>query len=137
VLLPFTAHIIRCGRNENRVLRRIFGMKRDEVIGGWRKLHKEEFHNVYSAPSLIIMIKTKSMMGRTCSTHGEKTNSYTILVGNPQRRTPLVRHRRKWKDNAIIDLREIGWSGMGWVHLTQDGDHWRALVNTVMNLRVP
>jgi hypothetical protein len=97
----------------NRVLRRIFRPKRDEVIGGWRKLHKEEFDNLYSAPSLIRMIKSRNVMGRTCSTHGEKMNSYTILVGKSEGKKPLVRHRRRWKDNTKMDLREIGWSGMG------------------------
>jgi hypothetical protein len=58
-------------------------------------------------------------------------------VGTPEGKRPLVRHRRRRKDNAKMDLRETGWSGMGWIDLTQDGDHWRALVNMVMNLRVP
>jgi hypothetical protein len=68
---------------------------------------------------------------------GEKRNAYRILVGKPERRRPVGRPRRRWADNIKIDLRETGWDGVDWVDLAQDGDQWRALVNTVMNLRVP
>jgi hypothetical protein len=60
-----------------------------------------------------------------------------ILVGKPEGKRPLGTPRRMWEDNIKIDLREIGWSGMVWIRLAQDRDHWRALVNTVMNHRVP
>jgi hypothetical protein len=68
---------------------------------------------------------------------GEKRNAYRILVGKPEGRRPLGRHRHRWEDNIIMDLREIVWGGMDWIVLAQDRDQWRALVNTVMNLRVP
>jgi hypothetical protein len=68
---------------------------------------------------------------------GEKRNAYRILVGNPERKRPLGRLRRRWVDNIKIDLREIGWDGVNWIDLAQDRDQWRALVNTVMKLRVP
>jgi hypothetical protein len=68
---------------------------------------------------------------------GEKRNAYRILVGKPEGRRPLGRPRRRWVDNIKMDLGEIGWDGVEWVDLAQDRDHWRALVNTVMNLRVP
>jgi hypothetical protein len=58
-------------------------------------------------------------------------------VGNPEGKTPLGRTRRRWVDNIKMNLREIGWNGMGWIDLAQDRDQWRALVNAVMNLRVP
>jgi hypothetical protein len=90
---------------ENRVLR-IFGPKRNEETGGWRKLHNEELHNLYSSPSIIGMIKNDEM-GGACSTNGEKRNAYRILVGKPGRR-PLGRIRRRWVDNIKMDLREIG-----------------------------
>jgi hypothetical protein len=67
---------------------------------------------------------------------GEKRNAYRILVGKPEGRRPLGRPRRKWVDNIKMDLRGIGWGGMDWIDLAQDRDQWRALVNTVMNLRV-
>jgi hypothetical protein len=76
-------------------------------------------------------------MDRSCSTHGEKRNAYRILVGKPEVRRPLGRSRRRWVDNIKIDLREIGWDGRDWIELAQDKDRWRALVNTVMNFRVP
>jgi hypothetical protein len=68
---------------------------------------------------------------------GEKRNAYRILVGKPEGRRPLGRPRRRWVDNIKVDLREIGWDVMDWIDLVQDRDQWRALVNTVMNLRVP
>jgi hypothetical protein len=76
-------------------------------------------------------------MGRACSTNGEKRNAYRILVGNPEEKGPLGRPGHRWVDNIKIDLREIGWGGMDWIDLAQDRDQWRALVNTVMKLRVP
>jgi hypothetical protein len=68
---------------------------------------------------------------------GEKRNAYGILVRKPEGKRQLGRRRRRWVDNIKIDLREKGWGGMGWIDLAQDRDRWGALVNTVMNLRVP
>jgi hypothetical protein len=68
---------------------------------------------------------------------GEKRNAYRILVGKPEGKRPLGRPRRRWVDNIIMDLREIGWDGVDLIDLAQDRDQWRALVKTVMNLRVP
>jgi hypothetical protein len=76
-------------------------------------------------------------MGRACSTNGTKRNAYRILVGKPDGKSPLGRPRRRWVNNIKMGLRAIGWNGTEWVNLAQDGDRWRALVNTVMNLRVP
>jgi hypothetical protein len=67
----------------------------------------------------------------------ETRNAYRILVGKPEGKITLGRPRRRWVDNIKIDQREIGWDGMDSIDLAQDGDQWRALVNTVMNLRVP
>jgi hypothetical protein len=76
-------------------------------------------------------------MGRACSTNGEKRNAYRILVGNSEGKRPLGRQRRGGVDNIKMDFREIGWDGMDWIDLAQDRDQWRALLNAVMNLRVP
>jgi PAS domain-containing protein len=91
---------------ENRGLRRIFGLKRDEVTGDWRKLHNEELHNLYSSPNIIRMTKSRRMR------FGEKRNSYRILVGKPEGKIPLARPRCRWVDNIKIDLRETGWDSM-------------------------
>jgi hypothetical protein len=76
-------------------------------------------------------------MGGSCSTNGEKRNVYRILVGKPEGKRPLGRPRRGWEDNIRMDLREIGSGSMDWIDLAQDRSQWSALVNTVMNLRVP
>jgi hypothetical protein len=76
-------------------------------------------------------------MGRACSTNGEKRNACRILVGKPEVKRPLGRPRRRWVDNIKMDLREIGWDGVDWINLARDRDQWRALVNRVMNHRVP
>jgi hypothetical protein len=68
---------------------------------------------------------------------GEVRGTYNIFVGRPEGRRPLGRPRRRWEDNIKIDLREIGFGDMDWFHLAQDRDWWWALVNTVMNFRVP
>jgi hypothetical protein len=122
---------------ENRVLRRIFGPERDEVTG-WRKLHSEELHGLYSSPSIIRVIKARMMrwVGHVVCM-GEVRGAYNILVGRPEGRRPLGRPRCKWEDNIKMDLREIGYGDVDWIHLAQDRDRWRALLNMVMNLRVP
>jgi hypothetical protein len=95
---------------ENMVLRRIFGLKRDEVTGDWRKLHNEELHRLNSSPSIIRMIKSRRMRWAwACSTNRGERNK--ILVGKPEGKRPLGRPRCMWVDNIKMDLREIGWDG--------------------------
>jgi hypothetical protein len=120
-----------------RVLRRMFGPKRDEVTGGWRKLHNEELHNLYSSPSIIRVIKPRRIRwAEHVARMGKKLNAYRILVGAPEGKKPLGRPRSWWMNNVKMDLREMWWVGMDWIYLTQDRNKWRALLNTVMNLRV-
>jgi hypothetical protein len=76
-------------------------------------------------------------MGRARSARGKKRNAYRILVGKPEGKRPLGRPRRRWEDNAMMDLGEIGCDVMDWMDLAQDRGHWRAPVKTVMKLRVP
>jgi hypothetical protein len=122
---------------ENRVLRRIFGPKRDEVTGKWRKLHNEELHDLYSLPSIIRIMKSNWMRGAGhLSRMGERRNTYRLLVGKPEEKRPLGRPRRRQMD-IRMDVVEVGWSDVDWICLTQDRDRWRALVNSVLNLRVP
>jgi hypothetical protein len=88
----------------NSVLRRIFGPKRDEVIGGWRELHNEELHNLCCLPSIIIMIKSRIRWAGHVARRGEKRNASRILVGKPERKRPLGNPRHRWEDNIRIDL---------------------------------
>jgi hypothetical protein len=120
------------------MLRRIFGPKRDEVTGGWRKLHNEQLHNLYSPPSIIRMINSRRMRwAGHVARMGAKRKSCRLLVGMPEGKNPLGRPRRRWVNNIKMDLREIGWCGVDWFDLAQNRDQRRALVNTVMNFRVP
>jgi hypothetical protein len=123
---------------ENRVLRRIFQLKRDEVTEGWRKLHDEELYTSYSSLIIIRMIRSKGMgSDGYVARMGERRNAYRILMGKPEGRRSLGRPRCRWVDNIKMDLREIGWDGIDWIDLAQNRDQWRAFVNTVMNLQVP
>jgi hypothetical protein len=95
---------------ENRVLRRIFGPKKDEVTGEWRKLHSEELHNLYSSPDIITQIKSRRMRwARHVARREGKV--YRVSVGKPQGKRPLGRQRSRWEDGIRMDLGEIGWCG--------------------------
>jgi hypothetical protein len=123
-------------REEHR--RRIFGSKKDEVTGGWRKLHNEELRDLHSSPGIITIFKPMRMRwAGHVARMGEKRNAYRLLVGKPEGKRPLGRPRRRWVDNIKMALLEIGWGGVDWIGLAQDRDKWRALVNAVLNLRVP
>jgi hypothetical protein len=123
---------------EKRVLRRIFGPKRGEVSGDWRKFLNEELHNLYSSRSIIRMIKSRRMrLAWNVARMREKRNTDCILVGKPEGKRSLRRPRPRWVDNIKMDLGEIRWGGMDSIHLAEDRDQWRALVNTVMDIRVP
>jgi hypothetical protein len=107
---------------ENRVLRRIFGPKRD----------------LYSSPSIIRIIKSRRMRwAGYVARMGETRNVNKLLVGKPEERRPLGKSIHRWIDNIKIDLLEIGVNVVDWIGLGQYRDRCRALVNTVMNLRVP
>ena len=123
---------------ENRVVRRIFGPKRDEVTGEWRKLHKEELNNLDSSPNIVRVIKSRKMRrAGHVARMGEGRVVYRVLVGKPEGRRPMGRPRRRWEDNIRMDLREVGCGCVDCMELAQDRDRWRALVSVVMNLRVP
>jgi hypothetical protein len=122
---------------ENMVLRRIFGLKRDKVAGEWRMLHNEELHILYSSSNIIRQIKSRRMRwAERVERVGEETNVYKVLMGKPEGKRPLGKPRRRWEDGITMDLREIGCGSVDWVQLTRDRDRCRAVVNTVMNLRV-
>ena len=123
---------------ENMVLRRIFGPRRDEVTGEWRRLHNEELNDLYSSPNIVRMIKSRrKRWAWHVKRMGEERGVYRVLVGKPEGRRPLGRPRRRWVGNIRMDLREVGCGYMDWIGLAQDRDRWRTLVSAVMNLGVP
>jgi len=123
---------------KNRVLRGIFGPKRDEVTGEWRKLQNEELNDLYSSQNIVRMIKSRRMrLAVHVARMGKERGVYRGLVGKLGGKRPLGIPRRRWEDNIKMDLQEVGCLGMDWLDLAQDRDRWRALVNAVMNLRVP
>ncbi|KAJ4442251.1 hypothetical protein ANN_12117 [Periplaneta americana] len=114
---------------ENKVLRKIFGAKRDEVTGEWRKLHNTELHALYSSPDIIRNIKSRRLRwAGHVARMGESRNAYRVLVGRPEGKRPLGRPRRRWEDNIKMDLREVGYDDRDWINLAQDRDRWRAYV---------
>ncbi|KAJ4441187.1 hypothetical protein ANN_11038 [Periplaneta americana] len=115
---------------------KIFGAKREEVTGEWRKLHNAELHALCSSPDIIRNIKSRRLRWAGHVAHmGESRNAYRVLVGRPEGKRPLGRPRRRWEDNIKMGLREVGYDDRDWINLAQDRDHWRAYVRTAMNLR--
>jgi hypothetical protein len=121
---------------EKRVLRRIFGPKREED-GSWRKLHNDEIHSLYTSPNSVWVIKSRRMrwVGMWHAWGGERC--LQGLVGMSEGKEPLGRPRHRWEYNIKLDLREIGIDGSKWIRPAQDRVQWWAFVSTVIKLRVP
>ena len=122
-----------------KVLRTVFGPKRDEVTGEWRKLHNEELNDLYSLPNTVRVVKSRRMKwAGHVARMGEDRGLHRVLVGKPEEKRPLGRPRCRWEDNNNkMDLQDVeGGRGDG-MEMAQDRGRWRALVGTVRDFRVP
>ena len=104
---------------ENRVLRRLFGPKRDKVTRAWRKLLKEQLNNLYSSPNTVRVIKSRRMLwAGHVARLGESRGVYRVFMGKPEGNRPLGRPRRRWEDNIRMDHQEVrcgAWTGSSWL----------------------
>jgi len=107
------------------------------VAGAWRRPHNEQLYNLYASQNIIQAMKSRRIgwVGHVACMEDRRNACYN-LVGKPEGKRPLGRSSRRWEDNIRMDLRKIGWKGVDLMHVAYDRDQWRALVNTVMNLRV-
>ena len=123
---------------ENKVLRKIFGGKRDEITGEWRKLHNSELHALYSSPNIIRSLKSRRLRWAGHVARMELSrNAYRVLLKKPERKRTLGRPRRRWEDNIKMDSKEVDCDPGEWIDLAEYKDQWRAYVRSVLNLRVP
>ena len=100
-------------------------------------MHNEELSDLYSLPNIVRVVKSRMKWAGNVALMGQGRGVYRVLVGKPEGKRPLGRPRRRWEDNIKMDLQEVGGGYGDWMELAQDRDRWRALVNTVMNFRVP
>jgi len=112
---------------ENRVLRKVFGPKRDEVTGEWKKLHNEELNDLYSLPSIVRVVKSRRMRwAGHVARMGEDRGGHRVLVGKPEGNRSSWRPRRRWEDNIKMDLQEVGGvmgTGWSWLRIGTGGGH--------------
>jgi len=98
---------------------------REQVEGGWRRLHNEKFHNLYILPNIRVIKLKKMRQAGNLERMAEIRNAYNIFIGEPEGKIPRVRPRRRWEGNIRIELREIVWEDMDWIQLAQGRDQWR------------
>jgi hypothetical protein len=99
------AHRLR--KFENRVLRKILGLKRDKVTGEWKRLHNGQLNNMYFSPNIIRVAKSRRIWAGRVACLGRSRGAYRVLVGEPEGKRPLVRSRRRWEDNIKMDLQDV------------------------------
>ena len=122
---------------ENRVLRRIFGPKRDDVTREWRKLHNEELNDLYCSPTIVRVIKSRRMRWTGhVARMGDGRGVYRVWWGNVREGDHFGDPGVDGSINNKMDLHEVGCGGMDWIELAQDRDSWQALVTAIMNLLV-
>ena len=106
---------------ENRALRRIFGLKKNEVTRKWRKLHNEELNDLYSSPNIVRVTKSRRMRwAGHVARMVERRGIYRVLVGKPERKRPFGRLRRGWEGNINMDLQVVEFAGMDRIEMAQD-----------------
>ena len=122
---------------ENRIRRRIFGLKRDDN-GEWRKLHNEELYSLYHSPNIVKVMNSRGLrwVGHVARID-EGRSAFKILTGKPTGKRPLWRHRRRWEGSIRIGHKEIGINTRDWTDSAHDRDYWRVLVIGTLNLQVP
>jgi hypothetical protein len=120
---------------EKRVMRGIFGAKRNEVTGEWRKLHNEELNDLYSLPNIVRVVKLRRLRwaGHVACMREER-GVHRVLVGKPERKRPLGRPTHRWEDNIKTELQEVGVGCEDWMELAQDRDRWRELLDWLQRL---
>jgi hypothetical protein len=122
---------------ENRLLKKIYGPKRDEMVRGWRKLINDDPHNIHTSPSIIVMIKSRRMRWTGNVARMRRRGMHIGFWWESQKERGPKKARHRWVCDTRMDLRKIRWGGMDWIDLAQDGNQCRDLVNAVMNIRVP
>ena len=123
---------------DNRVLRNVLEGERKEEVGEWTELHSGKLNDLHSSSKHIRVIKSRRMRwARHMARNGAKRNACRIFVGNHERKRAIGRTSCRWEYNIKIYLQDTGWQCVGWIHMTQDNDTWRAVVNTLMNIRFP
>ena len=122
---------------KNRVLRKMFGPKTDEVTGEWERLHNEETYDLYPSPNVIRVIKSRRMRwAGHVACMGDRRSAYRVLVESRDENRSLGRPKRRWEDNIKIGLQVVGWGGIDWIAVTQNRDRQLTPVNVVTNLQV-